>query len=53
MSQKQNQEQKIVPLSGTINISTGILLRAIYPNMSMWQRGIIKLFLLLEKIKSL
>ena len=45
--------KRIVPLQGSIEIKvpTGTFLRAIYPNMALWQKALIKTFLLLERIK--
>ena len=46
-------DKHIVPLQGSIKIKVpaGTFLRAIYPNMTLWQKALIRVFLLLERIK--
>lgn len=41
----------IVPLKGSIRITTGMVLRAMYPKVPMWQKALIRLYLLCERIQ--
>jgi hypothetical protein len=51
MDNIQAERPRIVPLKGSIRISVGMLLGAVYPNMNFWQKGLIKMFLTLDRLR--